>query len=190
MAKPVSIESLKEMLDKSYERWSYLYSNGGSDPFWPDGVNLNLVRNHIISYKREIVERLEEEAGVQTSLFSVAVQPDDRPLPPEVKDSYMARPDQIRSNAQKTLAAIKRDNDAQFVLTHPPLDPTGEKALRLTVYKNQYYGSLERAIQQDNLVEMRRYENTDSWLSWFRAAAEQIRRYLNGQSDDNKEDIA
>ena len=40
-------------LEKSYACWDHLKEYGGSDPFWPDGVSMNLVRNHIIYVKAE-----------------------------------------------------------------------------------------------------------------------------------------
>ena len=50
---------LAENLEKAYERWDLLYKNGGSDPFWCDGTNLNLVRNHILYYREQCEEVLE-----------------------------------------------------------------------------------------------------------------------------------
>lgn len=55
MAKRTQEDPLAE-LEKAYAHWQDLYEHGGSDPTWPDGVNLNLVRNHIINYKRQIEE--------------------------------------------------------------------------------------------------------------------------------------
>ncbi len=43
-------------LENLYERWDNLYEHGGSDPFWSDGVNANLVRHQIIYCKRNIEE--------------------------------------------------------------------------------------------------------------------------------------
>ncbi len=43
-------------------RWIDHRDNGCSDPFWTDGANMNLTRNHIEYYKREI-ERLCNEHG-------------------------------------------------------------------------------------------------------------------------------
>lgn len=37
-------------------RWKSHRENGCGDPFYPDGVNMNLLRNHLISYKRKIRE--------------------------------------------------------------------------------------------------------------------------------------
>ena len=49
-------ENPLEELEKAYAQWESLYKQGGSDPFYPDGVNLNLVRNHILYFKRQIEE--------------------------------------------------------------------------------------------------------------------------------------
>ena len=49
-------ENPLEELKKAYAQWESLYKQGGSDPFYPDGVNLNLVRNHILYFKRQIEE--------------------------------------------------------------------------------------------------------------------------------------
>ena len=49
-------EKMKELagkLEERYERWDDLKINGGNDPFWEDGVNMYLVRNHIIYYKKK-----------------------------------------------------------------------------------------------------------------------------------------
>ena len=45
-------EQLAEVIRESHEQWKRLWENGGNDPFWTDGVNLNLVRNHIIYGRR------------------------------------------------------------------------------------------------------------------------------------------
>lgn len=55
-----SKKSIIDELRKDYDRWNFLYVNGGSDPFWSDGSNLNLVRNHILNDKRRCKELLEE----------------------------------------------------------------------------------------------------------------------------------
>ena len=71
-------------LKKEYGYWNQLFCEGGRDPFWPDGVNLNLIRNHIIACKialgREDREKPEEYGW---------------PLPPELSPDYMARKKEI-----------------------------------------------------------------------------------------------
>ena len=49
------IEEYATQIVREINQWNYILENGCNDPFWPDGTNLNLTRNHIISYKREDV---------------------------------------------------------------------------------------------------------------------------------------
>ena len=61
MAKKEKIPSATELRDnlyKDYTRWKYIYDNGCSDPTYEDGVNINLVRNHISYGKRMCEEHL------------------------------------------------------------------------------------------------------------------------------------
>ena len=48
------INELTVSCQESYDSWKCIYNGGGSDPFWADGVNLNLVRNHIIRLPRKL----------------------------------------------------------------------------------------------------------------------------------------
>ena len=63
--------------------WLNLRDYGCSDPFWPDGTNMNLTRNHVIYEKRQIDE-LCEAHGLPV--------PPERYIetPPEVPDMYFA----------------------------------------------------------------------------------------------------
>ena len=79
-------------LENSFARWDFIHEYGCSDPFWADGVNMNLVRNHIMYYKQQ----LSEEATL--FLLPKAYY---REVPPEVDNNYMARPDEIRQNAAR-----------------------------------------------------------------------------------------
>ena len=79
---------IREQLDAEYKHWDDLKKNGCSDPAWPDGVNLNLVRNHIIYWYRLLRERTNQT--VQLSMFDAGMDlRNERPLPPEVPDRYM-----------------------------------------------------------------------------------------------------
>ena len=48
------VGNLERNLFDSYRRWKKIFTEGCSDPNWRDGVNIDLVRNHINSYKRQI----------------------------------------------------------------------------------------------------------------------------------------
>lgn len=51
-------------LENSFARWDELFTNSGSDPFWTDGVSLNIVRNHIIYYKKQLSEQENSLLGL------------------------------------------------------------------------------------------------------------------------------
>lgn len=165
-------ENLLEELKKAYAQWESLYKQGGSDPFYPDGVNLNLVRNHILYFKRQI----EETQPLYKN--SEAYQ---RELPPQVEDGYMARAKEIRDNAKTTLTAYKADPYYQYLLHHrEELDDVGLKKTSIRPVLN-YAQALETAIQEDDLVTMRRHERAERYLDSFRACAEKVRDVLENQ---------
>ena len=152
-------------LERSFERWEYIRDNGASDPFYEDGVNLNLVRNHIIYYKG----MLEKE----NSLFGL---PDVyyRELPPEVDSKYMARPDEIRVNAAIAMQRIDEDEHLEFIRKQSR--NLSEKQLKQLCVPAVigYAENLRTAIAEDDLVTMRRYERPDHYLEAFRSLAEKL----------------
>lgn len=152
-------------LEESYARWEHMYENGCYDPFYEDGVNLNLVRNHIIYYKG----MLEKE----NSLFGL---PDVyyRELPPEVDIRYMARPDEIRANAAIAMQRIDEDEHLKFIRKQSR--NLSEKQLKQLCVPAVigYAENLRTAIAEDDLVTMRRYERPDHYLEAFRSLAEKI----------------
>ena len=165
-------ENLLEELKKAYAQWESLYKQGGSDPFYPDGVNLNLVRNHILYFKRQIEET--QPLYKNTELFQ-------RELPPQVEDGYMARAEEIRTHAKDTLTAYHADPYYQYLLHHrEELEDTGLKKTSIRAVLN-YAHSLETAIQEDDLVTMRRHERAEHYLDSFRACAEKVRDVLENQ---------
>ena len=68
---------------KTIERWKSHAENGCSDPLWSDGVNMNLLRNHVIYYKRQILSLCEQENIPQPEELYL-------PVPPKVDNYYMA----------------------------------------------------------------------------------------------------
>lgn len=81
------MESERIGLINSIQRWKHLKEFGGQDPFWTDGVNMNLVRNHVIYAKNKIYAISKK--------YKLPI-PDEFYLqtPPEVDDLYMANLDQ------------------------------------------------------------------------------------------------
>ena len=153
-------------LENLYMRWEHLYEHGGSDPSWSDGTNLSLLRTQIINCKRKI----EEEN-------TVFLLPDAyyRDISPEVSRNYMARPDEIRENARKAMAVIDADKNLKFVREQSK--SLSEKELKRVCIPAiiGYAENIRRAIADDDLITMRRYERPDRYLDSFRSAAERIR---------------
>jgi len=154
-------------LEKEYARWDELFTKGGSDPFWTDGVGLELVRGHIIYYKQQLEKQGDSLFGFPDIYY--------RETPPEVDSDYMARPDEIRENARKALEIIETDENLKFVREQAPsLSEAQYKQFCIAAVIN-YAENLRRAIAADDLIIMRRYEHPDSYLESFESAVMRIR---------------
>lgn len=79
-----SINLLVNDMLRELATWEWYRTQGGQDPFYTDGANMNLIRNHVIYYKREI-ERLCVQHGMDLpETYFLAT-------PPKVDEGYMAR---------------------------------------------------------------------------------------------------
>ena len=86
MKKKTPEQELKEICEsilRERNHWNCINENGCNDPFWPDGCNMNLTRNHILSYRNEIANCCEEYNLPLPEEYFLKV-------PPEVDDNYMA----------------------------------------------------------------------------------------------------
>jgi len=142
------LAKIAKELEKEFSQWQHIKDSGCMDPFHEDRVNLNLVRNHIIYYKRQIKEICKE-----TGLPLPEICDDD--TPPEVDQSYMARADEIRTNAKKSLTLYK--SDANFNKFKNVTGITDNKKAQLLTNVIGYMRGLEQAIEEDDLVTMRRH---------------------------------
>ena len=77
------IQAHAAAIEKEQKHWLHLREEGGNDPFWTDGCNMNLTRNHIISYKRQIAEECAETGLPYPAEYFI-------PTPPEVDMNFMA----------------------------------------------------------------------------------------------------
>lgn len=78
-----SLENTVNEMLSSFERWKFIRDNGSNDPSWPDGINMNLVRNHILYYKGKIAEICRQEGFEIPEEYYM-------PTPPEVDNYFMA----------------------------------------------------------------------------------------------------
>ena len=83
------MRELARKITDSAERWKRINENGCNDPFWSDGCNMNLVRNHIIYFKR-LMRELNEAEGVELP------KEYETRIPPEVENDFMVDPESPR----------------------------------------------------------------------------------------------
>lgn len=77
---------LAETIRRSFDDWNEIRKKGTTDPCWPDGTNMNLVRNHILNDQDKLKEACKRE-GLKKC------PPEARRKAPRVfSNSYMAPP--------------------------------------------------------------------------------------------------
>ena len=156
----------KEIRD-NLERYEYLRAHGGSDPFWSDGVNMNLCRNHVIYLKKRVETELSPEYYPEE--YTAAI-------PEEMPDYYMARPDQIREEARKTVEILKGNSDFQYLQKMNSEDLVKE-AIQCMNQVHWILGA-EDAIRRDDLVVMRRNRDPDYYVGYLRKCREKLDEIL------------
>ena len=66
-SKPLSdndaIAARREYARRELEHWQDMFAHGCNDPAWPDGCNLNLIRNHIIAALNGLRDLGEDTSG-------------------------------------------------------------------------------------------------------------------------------
>lgn len=80
----MKLQALIKKIRASYKQWNEIADHGCSDPFWEDGCNLNLIRNHIIGLKSQISEQAREEMKPVPGEVYWA-------LPPKVPNNFMVK---------------------------------------------------------------------------------------------------
>ncbi len=154
-------------LENNYTRWDKVFTEGGSDPFWTDGVSLSLIRSQILYCKEQLAKQEKSLLGLPEAYYLET--------PPEVDCDYMARPDEIRENARNAMEIINADENLKFVREQfPSLSEQQRKQYCLPAIIN-YAENLRRAIAEDDLIIMRRYEHPEHYLESFESAAIRIR---------------
>lgn len=149
-----------------FARWEHLHKYGGQDPFWEDGCNLNLVRNHILYYRRKL-----EELEYFPEIYNQEV-------PPEVDNTYMARADEIREHAKQSLAIYLADKDYQYLMENScRIDKKTADNIGLGNVLG-YVDGLKQFIKQDSLLEMRRHERASIYLESFKSCRKKLEKIL------------
>lgn len=176
---------LARSLQKSFARWDHLAEHGGSDPFWPDGMGLNLTRNHIL-YDKNQMEQLVAAEQEEVTLFPSEL-PDVyyRETPPEMPKDYMAKADEIRARAAEQLTLYERDPNFIWLRDHhdevfPKGETKGTKTAGLNPIISGSLAWFRRHTEQDDLVAMRRifWESYEAKAERWAIEAEKMKAYL------------
>lgn len=187
------LQTLAKALAAEFGHWDFLHEHGGSDPFHEDGVNLNLTRNHIIAYKRDI-EKLLEGQQQELTLFPLSY-PEIyyRDTPPELPYEFMARADEIRSRAREQLALYEQNPDFCYIRDHyaeafPNGDTKATRAAGIHTGQFSYVNRCAKCIDRDDLVTMRSqfYPSYEDMAKRFAESASVLREYLS--RDHSQED--
>lgn len=109
------VKECRRNIRQEIEHWKDINQNGCNDPFWPDGCNMNLTRNHIIYYQSKIREICTENRLALPDEYYLAV-------PPEVDANYMAslrqkpRVERLRQTGRITTGRFYRYDENQMSL--------------------------------------------------------------------------
>ena len=160
-----------------YTRWQQVYQNGGSDPTWEDGYNLNLIRNQI-TYCKKRIEALCGEIGCPLPAV------DSQELPPIVENTYMAKTTEILTAATNALNILQHDTNYLTLLQYKEKLSDKEKT-RISYHAViGYVIGLEQAIKKNDYLIMRRYQYYARYQESFRECLEKIGKIFWEQFTD------
>ena len=157
------------------DRWNHLCEFGGKDPTYADGVNMNLVRNHILIAKRKCEKELDGDYP-QEYYF---------PTPDVVDPDYMARSAEIEENAKKTLE-VYRNHPDYIWLTEKTVEMDEEQIKKTHIRAVMgYVDGLARSIKDKNLIVMRRHEKPETYTESFTECRKKVENILSQQLGSN-----
>ena len=164
-----TIESVTADLEGDYARWDELLTNGGSDPTWSDGVNMNLVQGRIVANRRRLLEMCGDSE--KPAILNCEE-------PPRMSDDYMARADEIREAAKKSLEIYQSNPTYRWCREQVKRIP--DKMLKNSVISNilGYVTGLESYIEKDDLVSMRRHRDPERYIDSFNRCKQEIENLL------------
>jgi hypothetical protein len=127
---------------------------------------MHLVRNHIINIKTQM-----EESGQLTDTYY-------RKLPPEVDPEYMARAEEIRINARKSLEIYNKHHDYLYLVD--AIKDLNKKQINDTSINHVigYVRGLAMFIEKDLLLDMRRHEDPERYVKSFSECRKRVENIL------------
>lgn len=172
MASKNKQKDLAKELETDFRRWDYLMENGGTDPFYPDGSNLNMVRRQIAIVKEKCEEQLSKEEYPELYY---------RDTPQKVDDNLIVNADKIKEKAVENLAIYKADGNYRYLMeNYKKLDKRQKSACCIDNILG-YVEKLEQSINEDDYLYMRIHKSPDHFLESFVSCRRQVEKYLAEQ---------
>lgn len=166
MGKKQHKRNWEDELRKSFEMWNELKNNGGTDPGWSDGMNMNLIRNHILYYKDQLLKNQPENLP---AIFFTET-------PPEVDSNYMANKEKICADAMELLRLISVNSDFLYIVSRKEeLDGQKDEDSQL-IGVIRAAASLEDAFLKKDYVVMRRILRSRSLELELHNCAEKMKK--------------
>lgn len=153
-------------LARDFDRWNHIVTEGTTDPFWPDGTNLNLVRRHIINAKQAIEKKMKPEDFPEIYY---------RPTPPEVSDDFMANAEGIRLRATSLLADCEANKNYRYINKMRDFIPPNELEKLGVTSVIWSIDRLKKSVSSGDLVTMRGYMYSEFIFDDLKSCADNIR---------------
>ena len=169
-----SIDYGKQIMDE-LNRWNELQAGRQliKDPFWPEGCNMNLCRNHILYYRGKIEEELPRQ------LYPAAYFLD---VPPKYPNDYIANEDTIIASAKERLETIIHMEDYLELLGtgySDSISASDDKSNHINFHVVAgYVKDFEDAIRKAE-EDMEKKANLPSYNIRRKQSLMDVRRYLN-----------
>ena len=168
--------ALGKELSDAFAEWAHLNEYGGTDPFTTDGVLMNLIRKRIETAKKKCEAELEGDYPPEYR----------KKTPPAVSDDYMARADEIKKNARKSLKIYEQDPDYLWLAEQVKALPAflTDEQIKDTRIRNvvDFPDALQFYIKTGSLVDMRRHEKAQKYVAKFSACRKRVEAALSGPS--------
>lgn len=133
-------------IKRSFKLWTELNTKGGDDPGCSDGANMNLIRNHILYYKDQLLRTQHKQLP---EIYY-------KETPPEVDNQYMAKGEEILREAKTMYCQIQASVDYQLLISMKrDLDPNQTEQLEaIDIIERIEW--LKKAINDRDYIVMRR----------------------------------
>lgn len=184
-----------EELKNYFDRWEKAYNYGSAEPFWADGMHLNIIRNHI----KDIKKKIENEIGFDDRFSYPDIY--HKETPPELDNNYMAIPLRILDRGIQLVEMFENNADYQYIVNNiDKVFPKGQETeasqtLSIPLIPTLQLRNYRKVIESGNIVEIRRkfyFMNVEEQLKDIKDIADKFREheiYISSKNELRDEDL-